>query len=100
MTMLNQRVPRDRVMKAFPGVVYCFYGRNVYDVTGFIHPGGMRILQEKTHQDITRYFEGAYGFELTNQTPYKHSQFALSKLEKMFVGTIVYDEILIDVTQK
>lgn len=46
-----------------------FYQNNVYDITGYDHPGGLKKLQQTIGQDLENYVtKSAYDFHLTSKS--------------------------------
>ncbi len=64
-------------------------------MTNCIHPGGQFILEAVNGRDIGCYFYGGYALESSGFKPYDHTAFAMSYLEKNFIGTI-HNELIQD----
>lgn len=57
------------------------FGLKVYDLSGWIHPGGTYLIQKSYGKEISRYLYGAYSIEGSKRPPYSHSAHAFNLLE-------------------
>lgn len=74
MSMLNNQVSREEIIKALPDLKWVLFDSSVYDLTDFFHPAGNYIIENCVGREISRFFLGAYSLEITNLTPYRHGQ--------------------------
>jgi len=76
------------IINQYPEVKWVIYGNKVYDMTGWIHPGGNFLIEAVVGREISRFLHGAYGLESTSMQPHTHSTFALELLEEFYIGRL------------
>jgi hypothetical protein len=61
----------------------------VYNLKGFVHPGGNSIIQFMVGREIDRYIFGGHSFELSlEKLPHIHTAYASAFLSRRFIGEI------------
>ena len=48
-------------------------GNSVYDVTNFMHPGGMPVIDQVVGREIGRFMYGGYSIETLDMESHEHS---------------------------
>jgi cytochrome b involved in lipid metabolism len=62
------------------------YGNRVFDITGWVHPGGNYILAEVVGREVSRFLHGAYSLETVETLTHTHSIYALNLLNSFYIG--------------
>lgn len=60
----------------------------IYDISGFKHPGGNYIIEQIKGREIGRFFYGISGLENLTLPAHKHSLYALNFLNSRLIGKI------------
>ena len=85
---LEQGLPIKEIINRHPDMDWVMYGNKVYDVTGWIHPGGSFILNQVIGREISRFIHGGEALENSKMKPHTHSAHALKLLECFYIGRI------------
>ncbi|KAL4471634.1 hypothetical protein ABPG74_008527 [Tetrahymena malaccensis] len=89
--LLNNHTPVNIINKQFPNILYVVHENSVYDITEIQHPGGQFILKHIKGKEISRYFNGGYGYEGISMPPYRHTLYAHNLLKEFYIGDIKND---------
>ncbi|KAL4441412.1 hypothetical protein ABPG74_013707 [Tetrahymena malaccensis] len=98
MSLINKQNTIYEIEQQFPNLNYCIIGQKVYDLTGFMHPGGNYMLKLINGQEVQRYLNGQQHIEGFQNSvdkinkPFTHPISSILFLKEKYIGTIDYNE--------
>jgi len=92
---INNGTPLAKILSDFPNVKWVQIGNNVYDLSNWVHPGGNFIIEACLGREVGRYLYGNYALEGTTIKPHKHSNLALSQMQKFYIGEVTSSESIL-----
>jgi len=92
---INSGIPIKKIMSDFPNIKWVQIGNNVYDLSNWVHPGGNFIIEACLGREVGRYLYGNYALEGTTIKPHKHSNLALSQMQKFYIGEVTNSESIL-----
>ena len=79
----------SKLKAKYPGKTVFIYHNKVFDVTGYIHPGGQSIFKECAWREVSRFLHGGVGLEFFNGRKWVHSKQAFDKLNSHIIGNLI-----------
>jgi NAD(P)H-flavin reductase len=85
--LLKSGATRAEMIRDYPNKTVMIFEDKVYDMSGYIHPGGDIFFQNQNWNEVSRYMNGAHPDERTG-TKINHSISAFLAMDMRLIGNI------------
>lgn len=82
-------ISKTELNKKYSGRIILIYLNKVFDLSGFIHPGGQFLFEECRWREVSRFLLGGVGLERYSGIPWRHSTQAFSALSAHCIGDLL-----------